>query len=141
MTEPSHAVDGTCLCGAVKFHIAPPYKTFQYCHCSRCRKVTGSAFGANVFVPVSQFTWTAGEDQVRRHELATAQYFCTGFCNTCGSSLPWLTRNGKMMVVPAGALDADLGARPSMAVHFASRAPWYVECSGLPTYDEVPPRP
>ena len=137
MTTPA---EGSCLCGAVRFRIEPPYKAFQYCHCSRCRKVSGSAHCANLFVPAAQLTWTHGEAQVRRHEHAGAASFCTGFCAICGSRLPWLTRNGKLAIVPAGALDSDPGARPTRSVHFASRGPWYVSCAELPAFDEEPPR-
>ena len=42
---------GSCLCGGVVYEIDPPFKIFQYCHCSRCRKFTGSAHAANLFVP------------------------------------------------------------------------------------------
>jgi len=130
--------NGSCICGAVRFSIAPPYRGFQYCHCSRCRKVTGSAHAANVFVPVAQFSWTAGEEHTRRHEVATAQYFCTGFCAVCGSTLPWVTRNGRTMVVPAGSLDDDPGVRPTQSVYMASGAPWYVSCDALPQHDDKP---
>lgn len=140
MTTSPQPVTGSCLCGQVRFRIEPPYHTFQYCHCTRCQKTSGSAHAANIFVPVAQFAWTGGEALVRRHELATAKYFCTGFCGECGSRLPWITRSGKLFIVPAGALDVDPGARPTRNVHFASRSTWYVPCGELPTFDEEEPR-
>ena len=133
------AAEGSCLCGAVRFRVEPPYRAFWYCHCSRCRKATGSAHAANIFVPIEGFAWTAGEASVRRHEHASAKLFCTGFCATCGSSLPWITRNGKTAIVPAGALDTDPGERPQRNVFFASGAPWTLSCADLPAFDEQPP--
>lgn len=138
MTSPAPAVEGSCLCGQVRFRMEPPYRGFQYCHCSRCRKTSGSAHAANVFVPAEQFAWTAGEEHVRRHELASARWFCTGFCAECGSRLPWISRNGKVVIVPAGALDDDPVERPARNVHFASRAPWSTPSSELPTFDDAP---
>lgn len=91
-------------------------------------------------MPVAQFAWTAGEEHARRYEHHAARYFCTGFCARCGASLPWLTRSGAMVIVPAGALDGDPGLRPQRAVHLASSAPWYVPCSELPGFDEEPAR-
>lgn len=135
-TNASTAATGSCLCGAVRFAIEPPYRAFQYCHCSRCRKTSGSAHAANLFVPTGQFSWTAGEDEVRRYEHTTARAFCSGFCAVCGSRLPWVTRSGAMVIVPSGALDEDPGDRPARNVHFASRASWYVPCDELPTFDE-----
>ncbi len=129
--EPS-TIQGSCLCGAVTFTVRTPFVFFHYCHCGRCRKRSGSAHSANILVKAAQFTWTRGEDQVRRYELPTAEYFCTGFCNVCGSALPWRTRNGKGVLVPAGALDDDPGTQPTRNIFWNSRAPWYAPASALP---------
>lgn len=129
---------GSCVCGAVTFVIEGPYRGFQYCHCSRCRKKTGSAHAANIFVPVEQFQWEQGEDKVKRYELPSAKYWSTAFCTECGSAMPWLTRNGKAMVVGAGALLDDPGIRPQFNVFFGSRAPWYVSAADLDKHEALP---
>lgn len=133
-------IKGSCVCGAVRYTIEPDAIAFQYCHCSRCRKATGSAFGANLFVPASKLTWEAGQDHVRRFELPDAKYWSRCFCEVCGSSLPWLTRTGKAYVVPAGTLDDDPGVRPKHSIYHAHRAPWYVDADELLTFEEGPPR-
>ena len=46
-------IEGKCLCGNVRYRITGPILNFQYCHCSRCRKFTGSAHAANVFTVVA----------------------------------------------------------------------------------------
>jgi hypothetical protein len=45
--------------------------------------------------------------------------------------MPWLTRNGKAVVVGAGGLDDDPGVTPTRSVYFGSRAPWYAHVSDL----------
>ncbi len=114
------------------------YRFFQYCHCTRCRKRSGSAHAANSAVVADQLSWIRGEERVRRFELPTAKAWCNGFCEVCGSGMPWLTRNGKAFIVPAGALDEDPGARPTRNVHFASRASWHVVAGALPVFDAEP---
>ena len=57
-----------------------------------------------------------------------------------GSALPWTTKNGRWVVVPAGSLDVDPGARPERNIFWDSRAPWYTHAAELPTFAEVPPR-
>lgn len=131
---------GSCVCGAVRYEATGPFLAFQYCHCSRCRKASGSAHAANLFVPVAQFKWTAGEDKVRRFDLPTARYWSHCFCDTCGSALPWTSRTGKAVIIPAGTLDEDPGERPNRNIYFASRAAWYTPASDLPVFDEGPPR-
>jgi hypothetical protein len=46
----SDAITGACLCGAVAYAAEGPFPVFQYCHCSRCRRFTGSAHAANVWL-------------------------------------------------------------------------------------------
>ena len=93
---------------------------------------------ANIFVPVTQFAWERGEENVKRFELPEAKYWSTAFCTSCGSAVPWLTRNGKAMVVGAGALDDDPGVKPTKSVFFGSRAPWYVHVSDLEMFETLP---
>jgi hypothetical protein len=131
---------GTCLCGNVAYEIEPPFKIFQYCHCSRCRKFTGSIHAANLFVPPPQFKWIKGEEQVGKFDLPESKYLTTAFCKTCGSSLPWAVKGGKNIVVPTGTLDEDPGIRPQQNIFCGSSAPWFIEASELPKYDELPPR-
>jgi len=136
----TEAIEGGCVCGAVRFTVHPRTFAFQYCHCSRCRKATGSAFAANLFVVADDLTWESGQDHIRRFELPGAKYWSRCFCEVCGSSLPWLTKTGKAYVVPAGALDQDPVARPTMNIFMDSRAPWYVEPGKLDVYEAMPPR-
>ncbi|MBK8183766.1 MAG: GFA family protein [Candidatus Competibacteraceae bacterium] len=132
MSEAS--IQGSCLCGAVGFEIRAPFLFFQYCHCGRCRKSSGSSHGANLLLKANQFGWIRGENHVRRYELPTAEYFCNGFCDICGSSLPWRARNGKLFVVPAGALDDDPGVTPTRNIFWDSRACWCRSAADLPTF-------
>ncbi len=129
---------GSCLCRGVTFEITPPILFFQYCHCSRCRKATGTAHATNLFIKAAQLTWTAGEDLVRRREMPEAKYYCTGWCDTCGSSLPWASRNGKYFLVPAGAMDDELEGKPTRNIYWASRGDWYVAPEDLEKHDEDP---
>ena len=126
------------MCGAVAFRIEGPFRGFQYCYCSRCRKKSGSSNAANIFVPVDQFSWERGESRVKRFELPSAKYWSTAFCQDCGSAMPWLTRNGKAMVVGAGALDDDPAVKPTRGVFAGSRAPWYRDPSALEMHETNP---
>jgi hypothetical protein len=138
MSEP--VFRGTCVCGGVRYAISPPFLAFQYCHCSRCRKASGAAHAANLFVPVDQLQWEAGEELVRRYELPEAKYWSHCFCDTCGSAVPWKSRTGRAYIVPAGTLDDDPGIRPTRNIYWASRAQWYLHASELEMFEEGPPK-
>ena len=56
-------IAGSCLCGGVRFEIAKALGPFELCHCSRCRKASGSAFAAMLGVRSSDFHFV-GEAKV-----------------------------------------------------------------------------
>lgn len=127
---------GSCVCGAVTFEVDPPYRFFQYCHCSRCRKRSGSIHAANMAVPAAQVRFLTGEENVKTFVLPTANGWSNAFCGTCGSGMPWLVKTGKAWIVPAGAMDDDPGERPTRNVHMASKAVWEVPAASLPDFEE-----
>jgi hypothetical protein len=130
---------GSCLCSTVTYEIQPPFLFFRYCHCPRCRKATGSAHVANLFLAPDQFRWVSGTDCVVRYDLPEARSFGTCFCRTCGSPLPRLSRDGARLAVPAGSLDDDPQVRPEHSIFWDFRAPWYKEPGDIPKYRGYPP--
>jgi hypothetical protein len=57
-------VTGGCLCGAVRFEVELPFRRANACHCSRCRRHSGSAFLVG-----SQAAWeTLPDDGLPRYE-------------------------------------------------------------------------
>ena len=135
-----NSVAGSCLCQKVKYEITGNMGVFQYCHCSRCRKFTGSAHAANLFVSPGDFRWLSGEEFVGRYEPENTKYFATCFCRNCGSSLPWLSKSKNVVVIPAGTLDGDPEIRPTQNIFCGSRPVWYTAAATLPEHVEMPPR-
>jgi len=135
MTDTIH---GSCLCGEITYEITGTPVLFQYCHCSRCRKITGSAHSAGLYVKPEAFRYTAGEDLVNRFDLVETKYYAPCFCSRCGSSMPWLSKSGTVVIVPAGTLDEDPGVRPQQSIYWDSRAEWLVESCELVKFSELP---
>lgn len=131
---------GSCLCGSVTYEITGNLGIFQYCYCSRCRKFTGSAHASNLLVSTNQFRWLQGESLVGKYEPENTKYFATAFCKKCGSSLPWQSKGGKSVIIPAGTLDQHPGLEPSQNIYCASKADWYKAPGELPENDELPGR-
>ena len=121
------AITGTCLCGSVKFEVTPPFTAFRYCHCTRCQKASGSAHAANAFLPITQFKWLAGDSLVSMFSVVLI---------LCGTRVPHKINTTENMLIPAGLLDADPGARPDSSIFWKSGAPWYVSPQELKRYDE-----
>jgi hypothetical protein len=108
---------------------------FALCHCSRCRKSTGSAHASNIFTDPGNITWHTGQSLVRRFELPSAERFSKCFCSECGSPVPSLSRDGKRLLIPAGSLNSDPGVRPHARIFLASRAAWYENLDSVRSFD------
>ena len=135
---PSKSIHGSCLCGSVRFEVKPPLPVFRYCYCSRCRKASGSAHAANIFVPEGQFTWSSSENLVHHYKLPTGKTFAVSFCTRCGSRVPHLIRERNEVLIPAGLLDEDPVMRPQNSIFWGSKAPWYIEPQEMPRFTERP---
>jgi len=128
-------LSGSCICGKAGYEVSPPFKVFVNCHCSRCRKATGSAYATNAVVEPGAFRWTRGESELRRFDLPEARSFAICFCGHCGSPLPHATRSGREVIIPAGSLDRDPGVGPTRHTFWESRAPWLNSAGDLPISD------
>jgi len=133
----STRIRGACLCGAVAFTVAPPYRWFAHCHCSMCRKHYGSLFGTSLGVASAAFRWLRGTGEIV-HYRATAA-FERPFCRRCGSTLPGDSDEEGYWNVPAGLLDGDLDARPRSQIFVASRSPLTALDDALAPHDAYAP--
>ena len=131
---------GSCLCGAVKYEVAGEARLFYHCHCSRCRKATGTGHASNLFVQPAALRWLVGQEQIRAFKVPEAMRFTNQFCHVCGGRLPRQPPDTDAVVIPAGSLDGEAPISPQARIFTGSRAKW--SCSGdeLPTHDEAPPR-
>jgi len=131
---------GSCLCGAVTFEVTPPFPRMVHCHCSRCRKASGTGHATNIItMDPGQLKWLTGEELISRYDLPGARSFGKCFCKQCGSPLPRVTPNGKAVVIPAGSLDEAPAQTPTDRIFYGSRAPWSCDTGDLPAHDEYPP--
>jgi len=113
-------IEGSCLCGAVRFAIDGELRDMSSCYCGMCRKAHGAAFGTYVHCAPQALRWVAGEDAVRRYESSPG--FVRAFCGRCGSVLP--DGDAHAMNVPAGLLDGDPGIRVSRQIFTAGAPAW-----------------
>lgn len=134
----SSLLRGGCLCGAVQFEVAGEITKFYHCHCSRCRKSTGTGHASNLFLQPAALRWLTGEESVRSFKLPEAKRFTRQFCASCGSPLPRQIKDTDIVIAPAGSLDTEPPARPQARIFWDSRASW--SCGGdLPAYPDYPP--
>lgn len=132
---------GGCLCGGVRYEIRGRFLRAGYCHCSRCRRHSGGAVGAQGRVRREDFELLRGAELVRTYR--EEGHAAKAFCAVCGSSLfggDW--PGGDEVSIRLGTLDDDPGIRPSSRTYFDDRAPWDESDDDLPRYAAgLPPAP
>ncbi len=138
MNDSAEALNGRCLCGAVRFRVTAPVITMGHCHCSMCRHAHGTAFSTYCQVDAAAVEVSAGRDAITRYDSSPGA--AREFCRHCGSKLFYRAREmPEFLWVAAGALDDDPGVRPDFHIFVASKAPWHEITDALPRYDEFPP--
>jgi len=125
----------SCLCGEVKWEVDGPLDLMSHCHCSRCRKAHGSAFGTYVAAPAERFR-LSGREHVVRWESSPG--FFRTFCGRCGSVVPEPSSDERIFMA-AGNFEEDPGVRPLAHLFVASKAPWFEITDSLPQFDAYPP--
>lgn len=128
---------GSCLCGGVQFEVNGDFEKFFLCHCSRCRKNTGSAHCANLFSSSATIHWLSGKEMVKTYYLPETRH-AKSFCSNCGSAMPTEAANGKMIVVPAGCLDDDINTKPTAHVFIDDKSNWEEAMHSAPKFSEFP---
>ena len=95
------------------------------CHCSICRRSTGTHGVAVVVVANEEFRWTGGEALVTSWEKPNADWQCW-FCRVCGSPLPGVN-DPLRMFVPAGLIrESDDALAVKNHIWVNSKAEWDV---------------
>jgi len=132
------ALKGSCLCGTVQYEVSGEVARFYHCHCSRCRKASGTGHATNLFLKDAQLRFSAGADSVSSYKLPDAERFTRQFCSKCGSSIAREVPEISGVVIPAGSLDSDLSIQPQARIYWDSRTPWSCNDEPLPHFAELP---
>ena len=134
-------ITGSCLCGGVAFEIDLPFLRAGHCHCSRCRKHSGTFGCTQGRVLQHQFRLQQGKELIRSYRPDNGQGAVKAFCMTCGSSLfggTW--PEGEEISIRLGSLDRDPQIRPQRHTFVGSKAPWDEITDDLPQHEAGIPK-
>jgi len=119
--------EGGCACGAVRYRVRGEPTRVGICHCTDCRRDTGSAFMAFAVYPSRVFE-SVGETRHFRNRH---------FCPSCGSGLFSYEEGGSETEIKLGTLDeAPSGLLVQYELWIKRREPWLVPIAGAAQYDE-----
>jgi hypothetical protein len=125
-------LSGECLCGSVQYRVCDEFEYALNCHCSQCRRATGSAFKPLAGIPSSKLSLSRGSDcllifgnEEGAHDVR---------CRNCGSLLYSVVREGAYVHVAMGTLVDKPSITPSMHIFVGSKAPWHEITDELPRH-------
>lgn len=135
---PQITLRGSCLCGAVKYEVTGNPQRFYHCHCSRCRKATGTGHATNLMMTAAKLAFTHGGSSLKQFKVPEAERFTRQFCSDCGSSVARFVPELNAVVIPAGSLDNPVPIKPQARVFWDSRSDWSCDGDTLPRFAEYP---
>ena len=127
-------IDGSCLCGALRYQAEHADGPLVHCHCQMCRKVHGSAFASILPVEKRGFRWNSDQSALTHFESSPGKR--RWFCKRCGSHLI-STRddNDSSLLLRAGCIDRGYVAAPVAHGWVEFMAPWHQISDRLPQFD------
>lgn len=132
-------MNGSCLCGAVRYEVTRLAGPIGHCHCDTCRKAHAAAFASTARVDRRDFRWLSGQDELA--SFASSPGKLRHFCRHCGSHLVAEWVGEPQIILRVATLDDDPGARPVAHVWLSQAVPWLADGPQLARFDEAPPRP
>jgi hypothetical protein len=132
--EKERVLSGGCLCGAVQYAVRDEFRYALNCHCSQCRRATGSAFKPFGGIERDKFAVAKGENSL---SIDGAPDNHNAFCKICGSLVYSVVRDGAYVHVTFGTLADTPSMRPTAHIHVGSKAPWFTITDNLPQHEEL----
>ena len=132
-------LNGSCLCGAIRYTISVAVTALRACHCAHCQKASGAAGSVNAVIPSSAFRITHGTPKRYDAKADSGRTLHRYFCGDCGSPIySQRPTTPDTVVVRAGLFD-NAGEMKVTANIWTQRArPWaYID----PASKQVPGQP
>jgi hypothetical protein len=128
-------LNGSCECGKVKYTVLDEFSYAANCHCSLCRRATGSAFKSFAGIERDKISVIAGEEALMIVGKETGHH---ARCGTCGSFLYSVVRDGAFVHVAMGSLIDTPTIQPNEHIFVGSKAKWFTITDDLPQFDAFP---
>ncbi|MFE0755994.1 GFA family protein [Inquilinus sp. NPDC058860] len=135
MTKLTLPQEGRCRCGRVRFRITARPLLTMACHCTGCRRMTGSAFSLSAAIPSEGFAVTEGEPVIGGLHGPSRHYFCP-------HCLSWLfTRPeglDQFVNIRSTMLDDPAWSVPFIETFTSEKLPW-AATPAMHSYETFPP--
>ena len=115
-----------CACGGIAITIMGDPAMLGICHCTNCKRRTGSAFGISAYFPSASVMTQTGDTQTYAfHHAAQNHDQARHFCPRCGTTLFWTVSTLPDVIGIAGGCFADGELpEPTYSVSDRKRESW-----------------
>jgi hypothetical protein len=128
MSDQLPALQGGCLCGAVRYEARPDHRDGYYCHCRMCQLAFGNTRAAFLNLRKSEVRWLGAPPAY----YASSKIARRGFCGRCGTPLSFEFLDSERMDLSVGSLDEPGQLRPTEHFAVESRIDSWFHDDGLP---------
>ena len=135
------AARGSCLCGAVAIEIGAPASETYHCHCSMCRRASGSLYQTYSVYPRNAIRFTKGEEALLTYESSPGTR--RRFCCRCGCQVVCeVASSPDIVYLNSGILDGQQHPGHSRErekhIFMADKVAWLHVSDDLPKFDQAP---
>ena len=116
------AIEGSCLCRAVRYEVDQLASPIGFCHCLTCQKAHSSAFAPTARVKPADFRWLQGQEHVSGFESSPGKI--RQFCSRCGSHIVATKEGQDQWILRVATLDADPQVRPAVHIWTSHDVSW-----------------
>lgn len=132
--------EGGCLCGAIRYRTIGEPKRVGVCHCTLCKRRTGSAFGVGAYFDEVSFQVTTGALKTYEYRSDESnRWIKMEFCPQCGTSVTW---TGEVVPgirgIAVGTFDDPNWVKPQSHGFTRSALHWVVLPSDVEVYKTTP---
>lgn len=130
-------IEGSCLCGAVKYQVELiPDKIFN-CHCQYCRKAHGAAYATMAFAKGDTLQVFDDQGMLKEHKNDLGGY--RAFCSNCGSRLMNYGPDKSLYLsIALATVDTPVDNAPVAHANTESKASWCEPYAGIPSFPGFP---
>jgi hypothetical protein len=125
--------EGGCLCGSVRYRVEGKPVEAGVCHCTFCKRRTGSAFGISAYFREGAIKITRGQLKTYEYRSDESQtWLKMEFCPNCGTSVTWTAEwlpGGRALA--GGTFDDPNWIEPAWHVWTRSALKWMPFPSGV----------
>lgn len=135
----SDSHSGGCSCGEVRYETTGEPVWLGFCHCKKCQRRTGSAFGFSVYFSKENVKILSGNLTKYRSTSDAGRWGEREFCATCGTSVTWtLELNESIRGIAGGTFDDTSRLKPKLHVWMESDQGWFRYPDDAELHDKQP---